>query len=138
MALLKMRDGRRRIVKHEQALEIWLILIEEIEPDPEQEAMVLEVEEIYMDWRKAPDSWIERHRETIFAKVIDAWSCDRQGRPVRPATDEQMGFAKKWELWENGKATPVAFQYIMTKQIIVKPKQGEFIDENVAENPGAH
>jgi hypothetical protein len=129
MALLKLSDNRQKIVSHEQALTIWQVLTGEIEPDEQQETFCMQVDQVFFCWREAPDSWIERHCNTVFPVAISAWLCGRDGKPTKPWAQDDWEFAKRWGLWHEGRPSEIVTEYLRTGKINVKPKQQEMLSD---------
>lgn len=98
MAFVQFTDGTGVNVSAEKGLMIWDVLTGKVEPTAEQERFILKVNKICLDWRTAPDDYIERHLDTIKDSAINEWMVSRNGTPTRPADDFGWKFAKKWGL----------------------------------------
>lgn len=111
MAILKLSNGKDKTISLEQSHEIWSILNGEKEPTKEQEEYCSNIDKIYLNWRKAPDSYIRDRFDIIAGMHMAEWAVDNQGTTVRPenyiSPDGKYRvwvFARKWGfLDENGK-----------------------------------
>lgn len=96
MALITFIDNRRLIMTPEKAHGIWEVLNGEIEGTKQQQNYCANVAAVYLNWRNAPDSWIERNLNHVKQEAMKDWYVNRQGNPTRPAYRDDWLFAKKW------------------------------------------
>lgn len=100
MALVIFHDGTRQTVKPETAHMVWQVLNGKIEADEKQTAFVERVQAVYLNWRTAPDDYIEANKDLIFRTAIRGWMRDGDGNFTRPDPSDQFAvdFAKRWNL----------------------------------------
>lgn len=122
MAIIHRTDGKHEVVDPEIGAAIWKVLNGEIEPSPEQAKYCETVEKIDLNWRKAPDSYIKAHFDTIIPMALSDWMLEvreadghkivtgRVSRP-QPGDDFAWNFAKRWGLWYEGKKTELVDKY---------------------------
>ena len=65
MALIVTHDNKRHAVSPEKGLAIYQVLNGEIEGTPEQEKFCEQVKSVYLNWRNAPKSYVQRHYRTL-------------------------------------------------------------------------
>lgn len=131
MAFIRFTDGHDEVVDAETGEVVWQVLNGELEATKEQSAYCERIKKIYLNWRKAPDSYIEAYKEYIFPMVVSQFMVRGEPRPTSP-TDKSPGkiishgeitrpepndlvavaFCKKWGLVDNnGYATKLAKSY---------------------------
>lgn len=98
MAYIKFHDGRTVTVSAEKGIAAWEVLTGKVEPTPEQEKFALSIKRIYLNYRNAPDDYIEQNFHHIKPQVLADWVVDRNGEPLRPSDDFGWKFAKRWGL----------------------------------------
>lgn len=98
VANIKLHDGRTVTVPADKAITAWNILTGKIEATPEQEKFVLSIKKIYLNYRNAPDDYIEQHFAIIKEQAMADWEVDRNGTPLRPTDDFGWKFSKRWGL----------------------------------------
>jgi hypothetical protein len=101
MAIIWFKDGKRKIVSNEVGSKLWLCMHGYVEPDERQKAYIATVRSVHLDWRSAPDPYIRQNLPDIVDMVIQQWTADSSGRPVKPNSHEDYRFAVKWGLWVN-------------------------------------
>lgn len=100
MAYLLKTDDTKHVIDHNKALKLWNVLCGEAEPENEAQATyAAETKRLYLAWRTAPDSYIQKYINNIIPMAITTWRVDRNGMPVRPGNAWDMSFAKKWGLY---------------------------------------
>jgi hypothetical protein len=105
MAHLIFKNGSKKAVTAEQGLKIWENLRNPTGADERQLAYLSTVKAIFLNWRVAPDDYIQENLPHIIPIALNEWCYTRAGKPSRPATDFAWRFAKRWGLWLNGAAT---------------------------------
>lgn len=107
VAVIRHNDGRDEIVSPEVAAEVWLILNNEVEPTEEQDGYCSTINRVFLNWRNAPDTYIQRHMSEVRKKVIQEWMRNLDGDYMRPEpTDiENIEFCKKWRLYDTSRST---------------------------------
>lgn len=124
MAMIRLANGQEKTLTAEQGAEIWAILQGDEEGTAEQQAFCLQVKKLYLNWRNAPDSYIERYKDIIFPMVVGEWMSHgirypdghvtTDGRPTRPDPLNNINreFSKKWGLLDGGNHTQLALKYM--------------------------
>lgn len=107
MALLKFDNKRVETVSAEIGANIWKILNGEVEATKAQEDYIATITEVILNWRNAPDSYINHKLDLFRTLALGDWMCDRQGNITRPSDDTSWKFAKRWGLWEHGQKTSI-------------------------------
>lgn len=102
MAYLALDNGQKRSIPRDEALKIWGVLNGGVDPTPEQEKFCSHIKDIWLNWRKAPDSYIAQRLDRISQLHLNGWLVDCDGVPVKPGDDSSWVFAKKWGLWDGG------------------------------------
>lgn len=69
MAYILFKNGTRKIVEPEKALAIWQIMHGEKPSSPRQQAFIKKIERVYLNWRKAPKSYL-KDREAIIRDML--------------------------------------------------------------------
>lgn len=110
MAYIQYTNGAREFRSEAEAEKLWLIKVGRAAPQtPAQEAYVKQIRKrikrVYLDYRTAPEAYIQAHLSEIVLRAISSWIVDRKGRPTRPATKEDLDFAIKYGLFARGKPT---------------------------------
>jgi hypothetical protein len=105
MAHLVFKNGSKKAVSAEQGLKIWQNLRDPTGADERQLAYLSTVSAIFLNWRNAPDDYIQENLKSIIPIALNEWKYTRQGKPARPDTDYAWRFAKRWGLWLNGMPT---------------------------------
>lgn len=103
MAIIRFNNGKEESVSPETGASVWLVLCGEVDPTKEQENFMLRVKNVHLNWRNAPDSYIQKRFDMILQFALADWSVNRAGKPVRPQGEFAWAFAKRWGLWENGR-----------------------------------
>lgn len=101
MAILYFLNGEKKTVSPEQGAMAWMVLTGEKDPSPEQEKFVSRIADITLNWRNAPDSYIQKYEKMIMEFAVGEWMVNMQGHPTKPEDDFGWTFAKKWGLWDN-------------------------------------
>jgi hypothetical protein len=110
MALVLHTDGTRELRSEAEAEKLWLIKVGRARPQtPRQRAQVRylrkTIRRVRLNYKTAPEAYVLANLDEIIPQAIANWIVDRRGRPVRPATKEDMIFAVKYGLWYNGQPT---------------------------------
>jgi hypothetical protein len=115
MALVEFGDGHKMIAQPEYATKIWEVLNGERDGTEEEQEYCAGVKQISLDWRIAPDSYVELHFATIVQIHFSDWMVDVQGHPTRPDPShiQAMAFAKKWGLYAHGQPTKKALDLLV-------------------------
>lgn len=104
MAHIELVDGKKRSITPEQGVVIWNILQGRNDPTQEQERFISNIRKVYLNWRKAPDDYIEQNFDYIKPMAMADWVTDRSGSPIRPSNKAGFAFAKRWGLrWKGFK-----------------------------------
>lgn len=118
MAVLRFNNGKERTIGFEQSHEIWAILNGDKEPNLEQEKFCANIDRIFLNWRKAPDSYIEKHFDVIAEFHMSEWTCDKSGITCEPDYRVNLKgeyrvwkFARKWGFWDDNGKTELARKY---------------------------
>jgi len=123
MALLQWIDGTRKIVKPEVGAEIWRVMNGEIEPNEDQQQFCAEISRVFLNWRDAPDTYIEANLPTVIPVIISYWQVSSvavggskhqsNGVPTRAdSKDKQLvAFCEKWGLIAYGRPTALSKKY---------------------------
>lgn len=99
MAHIELNDGKRTSITSEQGAKIWEILQGRREPDNKaQELYVSKIRRIYLNWRNAPDDYIEQNYDYVTRMAMVDWITDDSGKPIRPSDNSGFAFAKQWGL----------------------------------------
>jgi hypothetical protein len=101
MAAIQLYDGKLQPVSGEQARAVWECLDGKAPMTTAQAAYCRRVKRVYLNWREAPDSYVEKHIRQLLPAVLGEWCVDSQNRPVKPATEEAWRFARRWGLWSS-------------------------------------
>lgn len=89
-------------VTHDQAISILDVLEGRTEPaDDKQAEFVGRVQKVYFAWRSADPLWIMANIEMVTNLAIASWAVDAFGRPVKPDSEFDWSFARKYELWKH-------------------------------------
>lgn len=86
----------------EQGAKLWEGLCDPSNLDDKQLDYLKSIKSIYLNWRNAPDSYIEEHLDKIIPQALSEWSVDARGKTLKPATEHAWTFARKWALWDKG------------------------------------
>jgi hypothetical protein len=107
MAIIFLNNNTRQEINSAKGRAIWLVLNGEDEGTPEQLAYARRVSKLYLNWRKAPDSYIEAHFEQIARMVLSEWDVNRDGTPTRPSKgDERIwSLSRQMGLYDKGSIT---------------------------------
>ena len=65
MAYIRFIGGNGLIVPAETGVEIWRVLAGEKEPNDEQAEFCKRVDRVYLNWRKAPRSYLDANRTVL-------------------------------------------------------------------------
>jgi hypothetical protein len=110
MAHIVYKSGIKKSLPHKQAVILWKTLRNTNNLTPAQKAKVSQIEAVYLNYREAPDEYVEENLRRIIPMVVGGWIVDVQGKPLRPQGREDLEFAKRWGLWFKGKPTDLALR----------------------------
>lgn len=119
MAMIRLENGDNMEITAEVGAQVWLVLNAEIEGTKEQQEFAETVKKLYLNWRNAPDSYIQERLADIIPMATSGWVISRDtNKPLRPEPgDEQAwAFAKRWGLWENGQKTQLVDRPELARQ----------------------
>lgn len=102
MAYLITTDGKKLCISTKVGLFLWISLLNPDNIDSETTTKLQKISDIYLNWRTAPDDYIQNKLESIIPIALLDWFVDRHGIPTKPQSDHAWTFAKRWGLWENG------------------------------------
>lgn len=125
MAYIIFNDRTTGNVNAVKGRHIWEVLNGQTEPDDDAEAeYCARVHKIYLNWRNAPDDYIEQRKDILFPMVAGklmalGLSAEEHGKhtstgePTRPepGNAELIAFCEKWGLVKNGRITNLATKY---------------------------
>lgn len=103
MALIKFKDGKKKLVSEDVGVDIWRGLNGQIELTEKQAHYLETVDRIHIDYRHAPDDYISQYLDEILYMVTSGWQVNLAGRPTRPITRQDKEFAKRWGLYKRGR-----------------------------------
>lgn len=108
MAFVLHTDGTREWRSEAEAEKLWLIKVGRANPQNEAQKRYVRfirksIKRVILNYRTAPEEYVRAYLPEIAERAVAQWIVDRRGRPVRPATDEDMAFAIKYGLWRGGK-----------------------------------
>lgn len=124
MAIIRFNDGTTTECNGATGIKLWHILQGNAEPTPKEEKIAMKVKKIYLNWREAPDDYIEERFAVIAPMVISHWMVEGTpsgqhqhgsiGLATRPMPGDSftLDFCKKWGLWEKGKPTALARRHM--------------------------
>lgn len=105
MAILYKLDGSKQFVSKEQGIKIWRGLHEPDNLDQQQLEYLGTIKRLFLNWRDAPEDYIEANLSSIIPLALNEWRVDKHGRPLKPATEFAWKFSKRWGLWNQGQPT---------------------------------
>lgn len=110
MAYVQYIDGTRELRSEAEAKKLWLIKVGRARPQtPAQKKYVSfirkTIKKIRLNYRTAPEEYIKANIHDIVPMALANWMVNKKGQPIRPATKDDMEFAVKYGLWNQGKPT---------------------------------
>lgn len=112
MAYLILNNGKKSMIPEAKALDIWAKINDPADLDDKQIQFLQTIRGLFLNWRKAPDSYIAAHLPAIIPCALSTWQVNRAGKPSRPGNDASFAFAVKHGLWAFNNPTPLAKEYI--------------------------
>lgn len=104
MAIVILTTGKQQDMKADKAYAIWRVLHGFDEPTDVQAAFCEKVRGVYLDWRTAPDDYVQHNRSVYQELSLADWTRDRAGNYTRP-DPRHRPMAERLGLWENGRKT---------------------------------
>lgn len=108
MAYLVLKTGKKMAITREHGEFLWKSLHDPSGLDEEQLDKLANVQEIYLNWRNAPDEYIRENLGGIIPMALNDWSVTGHGKLIKPQSNFAWQFARRWGLWENGQVTNLA------------------------------
>lgn len=112
MAYILFNDGRRELhtdpLAVEKLTQIWYVWAGlRLAHNPVLDAYCKRIKKISLNWYEAPEEYVRENLQRILPQVLNEWSVDSHGHPLRPTSNRSWTFAKKYGLWRAGKPTAV-------------------------------
>jgi hypothetical protein len=107
MAFIRLSNGQEQALKPKAGAELWKVLNGETEGNEKQQAVAANVKKIYLNWRNAPDSYLDDRAAFLREIIILQFMRDRNGDIVRPDYDDEdvWRIAKHYKLLAGKNAT---------------------------------
>lgn len=116
MAYLELKNGKKVAISAEQGIKLWKTLHDPINLSDAQIDKLKTVKAVYLDWRTAPEAYIQENLAYIVPLALNEWCYTQQGKPSKPDNDWSWRFAKRWGLWEYGQPT-----ILVTRGLVASP-----------------
>ena len=116
MAVISFVDGHKEVAKPATGLKIWEVLNGEREGSEDEQELCSQIKRLCLDWRTAPDSYVQANFDAIVHLHFGDWMCDDIGRLTRPdpARPGAVAFADKWGLMYLSIPTALARKHLQT------------------------